>query len=303
MSFEKRFELLAHVVEIANSSVDVNERLDSILGSIVSHMGAKGAVLFLQEHTKSRLVRSNIWPRELDVDPGLSLEFGLGLVGEVALKRVPVLKKVEADSKDAALMALCHPGEQAALFPVMDDNRLYAVLLVIFPPEGGLDAPDVKLMQMVAREMAGSIRNFRLYFEAKKRIAELNVLSDLGRSAISTIEVEELLDTVAGNCAKLLGGRGGLVQVEATNGRELKLQSIHGQVPAVCQRDDFCGNLDEAAGSESCDGQNIPCRPDDKGMRQGAVRAFGLQGQLPRALVRVRQSGAPKGGGPPRIQR
>ena len=231
MNPDKRFELLAHVVEIANSSVDVNERLDSILGSIVSHLAAKGAVLFLQEHSRSRLVKANIWPREMDVDPGLSLEFGLGLVGEVALKRAPQLKQVADADHDPAVDAFCKRDEQAALFPVMDDNRLYAVLLVIFPSGGGLTSDDIGLMQMVAREMAGSIRNFRLYFEAKKRIAELNVLSDLGRAAISTIEVEELLDTVAGNCAKLLGGRGGLVSVEASNGRELKLRAIYGQVP------------------------------------------------------------------------
>ncbi|CAO0824814.1 hypothetical protein DFAR_940008 [Desulfarculales bacterium] len=68
-----------------------------------------------------------------------------------------------------------------------------------------MEDTDTRLLQMVAREVAGTIRNFRLYFEFKKRIAELNVISDLERAAISTIEVGQLLDTVVGICAKLLG--------------------------------------------------------------------------------------------------
>lgn len=94
------------------------------------------------------------------------------------------------------------------MFPVMDDNRVYAVLLLVFEPGREMDNEEVLLLQMVSREMAGTIRNHRLYFDAKRRITELNVISELGRAAVSTIDLDQLLDTVAGMVAKLLGAKG-----------------------------------------------------------------------------------------------
>ena len=210
MDHEQRFDVLAHVVEIANASVEVHERLDSILGTINKHLGSRLAVLFLQETAKK------------PTDPGQRLAPAKHVAatpwrwplararwGRAARDREPQLVQVSLPNDDPALDALCQEGELATLFPVMDDNRLYAVLLLVFEPGRAMDTDEVLLLQMVSREMAGTIRNHRLYFEAKRRITELNVISELGRAAVSTIELDELLDTVAGMVAKLLGAKGG----------------------------------------------------------------------------------------------
>lgn len=241
MNPSSHFEVLAHVVEIANTSVDVSERLDSILGAVNSHLGARLSALFMQEHRRSQLVLANTWPHDAGQGEPLMVDFGQGLVGEVARARKPMVLPVPAQGEDHIVDALANAGEGASLFPVMDDNRLYAVLLLVFPADSNLESDAVRLMQMVSREMAGAIRNFRLYFEAKKRIAELNVLSDLGREAVSTIEVDQLMDTVAGICAKLLGARGGLVRIDSKNGEALSLRESYGQVPAQCLQGEICG--------------------------------------------------------------
>jgi signal transduction histidine kinase len=234
MDREQRFDVLAHVVEITNASVDVNERLDSILGTINNHLGSRLAVLFLQETAKSQLTQANAWPRQERDGPPLEVAFGQGAVGRTARDRDPQLIKVSLPSDDPAIDALCQTGELAALFPVMDDNRLYAVLLLIFAPGREMDSDEIRLLQMVAREMAGTIRNHRLYFEAKRRITELNVISDLGRAAVSTIEVDELLNTTASMVAKLLGARGGMVCINAPTNDPPRLQASFGRVPPEC---------------------------------------------------------------------
>jgi signal transduction histidine kinase len=241
MAEDKRFDVLAHVVEITNASVDVNERLDSILGTINSHLGSRVAVLFLQEQVGSRLTQANFWPRQERRDPPLSVFFGEGVLGKTAQERKPSLTAVELPSGDPAVDALCQESELAAAFPVMDDNRLYAVLLLVFAPGRSLTAEEVQLMQMVSREMAGTIRNHRLYFEAKRRIAELNVISELGRAAVSTIEVNELLDTTASMCAKLLGARGGMICISAPGVDPPLMRAHFGRVPAECLQRAECG--------------------------------------------------------------
>ncbi len=132
MDPEQRFDVLAHVVEITNASVEVHERLDSILGTINKHLGSRLAVLFLQETAKSQLTQANVWPRQPRGNAPLEVAFGQGEVGRAARDREPQLVRVSLPSGDPALDALCQEDELAALFPVMDDNRLYAVLLLIF---------------------------------------------------------------------------------------------------------------------------------------------------------------------------
>ncbi|MCB2191412.1 MAG: GAF domain-containing protein [Deltaproteobacteria bacterium] len=264
MDHEQRFDVLAHVVEIANASVEVHERLDSILGTINKHLGSRLAVLFLQETAKSQLTQANVWPRQAKVGELLEVAFGQGQVGRAARDREPQLVRVSLPSGDPAIDALCSEKELAALFPVMDDNRLYAVLLLVFEPGRKMDTEEVLLLQMVSREMAGTIRNHRLYFEAKRRITELNVISELGRAAVSTIELDELLDTVAGMVAKLLGARGGKVCINAPTNDPPRLQALFGQVPPEC------------AGVQDCMGDCRYIDPKDSRSLNGAVPAKGM---------------------------
>jgi GAF domain-containing protein len=242
MGSASRLEVLGRVLEIANSSVDIGERLDNILSVICDHFGAKRTVLFLQEHAKSRLVKANTWPREPHPQEPMAFELGKSPVGECAFSRSPVSVDSSEEGAPEDLNGLMTGGDRATLWPVMDDNRLYGVLLMLLTGETDLEDEDTRLMQMVARELAGSIRNFRLYFDSKKRIAELNAISDLGRAAVSTIELSQLLDTVAGICAKLLGAKGGLVQVCDPKQPGAMLRAKHGRVPAFCLKGDLCEN-------------------------------------------------------------
>lgn len=271
MSATKSFDILAHVVEIANSSVDVAERLEGILGVVTTNMEARQGFLFMQEQREGKLVSSYVWPRQAGGGEPLSVEFGEGAVGHAAQARAPGIKKVELKGDDAVLAALGRQDEVACLLPVMDDNRLYAVFLLLFPAGRVLDDNDLRLLQMVVREMAGSVRNFKLYFEAKRRIAELNVLSDLGQAAISTIELDELLETVAGICAKLLGARGGLIKVITGNGAPMVLKAVHGTVPPKCTEDDLCGMIEDAAGPAEFTVGPCDCMeaPEHIGIRRG----------------------------------
>ncbi|MCB2188780.1 MAG: GAF domain-containing protein [Deltaproteobacteria bacterium] len=243
MSRDTRFDVLARVVEIANTSVDVGERLESILATVQSHLGARAAILFNQDVAKGRLVQSYTWPKDLGHRPPLVVDPSESPLGQIPIKREPARVLVDQMPGDPVARGLGQPGEVMWLLPVMDDNRSYAVLVLILPPPANVAADELKLLLMITREMAGSIRNYNLYFEAKRRIAELNVISDLGRAAVSTIEMAELLDTVSSMCAKLLGARGGLVCIGPHNGADQAMKSSYGRVPGECQSQFHCRDL------------------------------------------------------------
>jgi two-component system sensor histidine kinase HydH len=264
MSPDRRFELLAHAVEIANSTVDIDERLENMMRAACDYLGARGAVLFKQDFGRGDYRISNSWPldflQEVSLQP---VDIGQGKLGEVAHSREPVLVQDSARCDDATLGGISTDDDSAAIFPVQDDNRLYALLVFVLSKGVELKGEDIRLLLMVAREMAGTIRNFRLYFEAKKRIAELYVISDLGRAAVSTIDINELLSTVAAICAKFLGAGGCMVQLGPVNIRGARLTATHGAVPELCREGDLCVSFCRIP---SVDGQAVQarlCTPED----------------------------------------
>ena len=264
MSLDRRFKLLAHAVEIANSTVDIDERLDNVIRAAWQYLGAKAAVLFMQESGASYFVQANMWPPDYLTGCELPTEsIGDGELGEVVHSREPMIINDPAKSKEPVLRFLCASGEAVALFPVQDDNRLYAILVFILEPGVEIPDDDIQLLQMISRELAGSIRNFRLYFEAKKRIAELYVISDLGRAAISTIDIDELLGKVAGICAKFLGAAGCLVQVMGHHGSDVRMVATHGEVPEVCLSGALCENLCRKNPRSAANIQNRLCSVRD----------------------------------------
>ena len=244
MSLDKRFELLAYAVEIANSTVDIDERLENVIRAAWQYLGAKTSMLFMQDAGLGGFVRANCWPPGCLKDRKLPFDgIGEGELGQVMQNREPMHLMQPHQCKEPFLRALCTDSESVALFPVQDDNRLYAVLAFVLEGSNPLPSEDVRLLQMVSRELAGSIRNFRLYFEAKKRIAELYIISDLGRAAISTIDIDELLSTVASISAKFLGAAGSLVQVRDRHSRNGRMMASHGKIPEVCMSGDLCENF------------------------------------------------------------
>lgn len=268
-----RFNILSRVVEIANTSVDAGERLDGILATVIRHLGAQGAILYMRQHDTGQLARANSRPKELEQRPSPTAVAHETRLGEAALGRKPLLLSNEEARADALLAPVAGTSEAAVLLPVMDDNRCYGVLALLMPEDQGLPPEQLQLVQSVAREMAGTVRNHNLYMEAKRRIAELNVISDLGKAAVSTIEIDQLLNTVASMCAKLLGARGGIVCITGRNGPGGWIKASHGVVPEECVGSDGCqrqcqGDVRQADCQQLCADLSF------KGTYQGHICVF-----------------------------
>lgn len=240
MTADRRFDILARIVEIANTSVDVDERLQGVMGVIHGYMEARQSVLFLQDKAKQNLVEAHAWPRA-GQSCGMMTAMSDSLLGEVTIRRKPMALSGGDPTGDAIVDGLRRPGETALLLPVCGDSYVFGVLALILPEGSRATDERLRLLQAATREMAGTMRNDHLYMDAKKRIAELNAIKDLGLAAISTMEVDELLDTVAGTCAKLLGAKAGLIMVK---GAGRVFSASYGPVPSECHGEDLCGMID-----------------------------------------------------------
>ena len=211
-----RFTLLAQIVEISNSNIQVENRLKHICD-------------FLSRETRSDCVC--IYRREVrgeDLAPWVSscveieecamMDFvvrpGEGVSGKAAMKRAPVFfPDVKTTPPTFAVSRELRDFTSILSVPVMDDVYLYGVMNFSSLAPSSLTERDLALLGSVATVVAGTIRNSRLYNDARKRVSELITLNEIGRKISSTFEVKGSLDYVAKTTLRLLSADGCTVRL------------------------------------------------------------------------------------------
>ncbi|MBU0516374.1 MAG: GAF domain-containing protein, partial [Proteobacteria bacterium] len=248
-------DFLSRIIEISNSSVEIEERLATMIDLIQREVGTRRTILFTTgegpEHYRLRHVR----PRLVPADGGPDRFADQPLLRRVTRGRQPVVLVGRSQLQEHGLDdgALWSQARTAAAFPVMDDSTLYGVLVLLFERARQPAAAKIRNMQVVCRELAGAIRNYRLYREAKKRISELSVLFELGRAAARTIDLDDLSDTVVRTCARVLNARAAMLTIFERDTRQIIQHSAYGPVPPPCQE----------ILAESVPAQILPCLSDD----------------------------------------
>ena len=221
-----RFSLLARIVEISNSNIQIENRLKHICD-------------FLSRETRSDCVC--IYRREVrgeDLEPWVSscveieectvMDFvvrpGEGVSGKAARKRAPVFfPDVKTNPPTFAVPRELRDFTSILSVPVMDDVYLYGVMNISTLAPASYTEEDLKFLGSVATEVAGTIRNSRLYNDARKRVSELITLNEIGRAISSTFEVKETLGYVAKTTLRLLSADGCTVRLAGEGRGVLKV--------------------------------------------------------------------------------
>ncbi|HEX7126278.1 MAG TPA: GAF domain-containing protein, partial [Thermodesulfobacteriota bacterium] len=166
-----------------------------------------------------------------------------GLVGLAAARREPVVvADCGAPWHDLAdprrgLPADWREFASAAAVPIVDDTFSYGVLLALRREPGPLPDRDVRLLAIVAREIAGAIRNAQLYFEAKKMVGELTTLYEIGKACSSTLELNELLALIVRTSVKIIRARAAVLRLLDEASGELKVTADFGLLDVPGTRD------------------------------------------------------------------
>ena len=229
---ESGIQIIKKVIQVANANIDFDERLQGIL-EIVTHRGdnQKGLLLLLAPN-KGMLELKNISPR-MTPRPIWSIPLEKNPFADCLKNRrflfIPRLNRKE--HKNILKIPFFKGHTSLVVWPVEDDNYLYGLLCLLSQEGHPRGAEDQELFPMVCREMAGVIRNSRVYTEAKKRIAELSVLYQVGKVIGSTLELEDLLNRTVAIIAQVINARGSALII--TNGADqaVKIEAEFGVIP------------------------------------------------------------------------
>jgi|UniRef100_A0A7C3WPN2 signal transduction histidine kinase len=232
----ERDTVLTQMVEVITSTVSFGERLSNLVHLLGRYLKVDLALYFALDKTKETL-KLEISSAGA-VPPHLRVEFpsGEGLVGEVAQTRKPKVVYRHQEGVRAANAALekLHPSFYTlAAFPVADDNYLYGVLLLVDKAERAFTSTERHMVYLATLMLAGTVRQAILQEDAKKRIAELSVLFEVGKALSSTMELDELLERVVSTTAKVINARGAALQIVDRVTGEVRVSSQYGQIPTT----------------------------------------------------------------------
>jgi len=233
----ERTAFLTQMVEVLTSTVSFGERLNNMVHLLARNLKVDLALYFGLDKAREILLL-NV-SSQGPVPPHLRLEFplGQGLVGEVAsTRKFAIVHRVEPGvvAANAPLEKLNPAYQTLAASPVADDNFLYGVLIVMDRNERSFTAGERQGIQLTGLMLAAALRQAIVQEEAKKRIAELSVLFEVGKALSSTVELDELLERIVSTTAKVITARGAALQIMDAATGEPRVSSRYGQIPAEC---------------------------------------------------------------------
>ncbi|MGZ8450323.1 MAG: GAF domain-containing protein, partial [Candidatus Deferrimicrobiaceae bacterium] len=223
---DSRFSLLARIVEISNSNIQVENRLKYICDFLARETRSDCVCIYRRDPRGEDLAP---WVSScVEIEECAAMDFvvrpGEGVSGKVARKRAPVFfPDVKADPPTFAVSPELRDFTSILSVPVMDDVYLYGVMNFSTLAPANYTEEDLTLLASVATEVAGTIRNSRLYNDARKRVSELITLNEIGRAISSTFEVKGTLGYVAKTTLRLLLADGCTVRLAGEGRGVLKV--------------------------------------------------------------------------------
>ncbi|MHB1011981.1 MAG: GAF domain-containing protein [Desulfobacteria bacterium] len=221
-----RFSLLAQIVGISNSNIQVENRLKHICDFLSRETRSDCVCIYRREVRGEDLVP---WVSScVEIEECTAMDFvvrpGEGVSGKAALKRAPVFfPDVKTAPPTFAVSRELRDFTSILSVPVMDDVYLYGVMNFSTLAPSSPTEEDMALLGSVATVVAGTIRNSRLYNDASKRVSELITLNEIGRAISSTFEVKGTLGYVAKTTLRLLSGDGCTVRLAGEGRGVLKV--------------------------------------------------------------------------------
>ena len=211
-----RFSLLARIVEISNSNIQVENRLKHICDYLCRETRSDCVCIYRREASGEDLAP---WVSScVEIDECALMDFvvraGEGVSGKAARKRAPVFfPDVKTNPPTLAVPRELRDFTSILSVPIMDDVYLYGVMNFSTLASSSPTEEELALLGLVATEVAGTIRNSRLYNDARKRVSELITLNEIGRAISSTFDVKGTLGYVAKTTLRLLSADGCTVRL------------------------------------------------------------------------------------------
>jgi len=206
---QRRVAELATVNEIGraiSSALDANQLAELIYDQVSSLLNTRSFHLVVYDPDAQRVTMEFIIERGLR-EPGGDSKLGEGLVGHVIRSGKPVLltSGTEQYAEDYGLvLERAAPKSWLGVPMIAGDRVIGAIAVQNHDQTEAFDRAHLELLTTVAGQAAVAYHNASLFQERLRRIEQLNVLNEMAQALSSTLELDELLEVVHKQVARIV---------------------------------------------------------------------------------------------------
>lgn len=231
-----RLAAIQRVNSAANSSLDLDQTLQQIARAVAEEMRADLCSIFLYDEARRELIlRATNGPRPYD-GRQFSLRMGEGYSGWVADKGQPLIVKDACADDRFAYEASAYSPEYHGLLslPIIffTVEKLEGVMSVQTREPREFTPEEVGFLEVVAGQLAMNIENGRLYEQTdeklRRKVHELSTLHRVSTIIASTLDLDEVLQTIAMQAVHLSGAeRSAIFELDEST-QEMSLLASYG---------------------------------------------------------------------------
>jgi len=189
---DEHLEILRELSCIAGSSLDHEERIAHALNFLADRTGARFSALYLCGREEGPFVPA--------FSKGVLPSLEEGFLEKVAKGKGPSLNPD-------------HPEGPVLATPLIEGGRCLGVMTFGYPYGGWPGEKSPEFFEIAGSILAGMVKGAQLHKEARHRLSELALLSEVGKALSSTLELPELLQLVVRLPASVITARGAILRL------------------------------------------------------------------------------------------
>ncbi len=194
-----------------NSSLDLNEVLDTIAGRALEVMAADASLVVSWDGVAPELTVLRSVGRLSERATAAPLRAGGGLVSRAVRERKAVATtNILTDSRlslrPERRAQIAREGFKAvAVAPLASKGQMLGALVVHYWIERTVSDEELTALTLLAEQAATAIDNARLYADATRRADRLRELAEMERLVAASLDVDDVLRRIADATARLVG--------------------------------------------------------------------------------------------------
>jgi signal transduction protein with GAF and PtsI domain len=224
----EEIDILRKVVEITNSSLELNHILNEIVKEVTQVTKADSVFVYLFDDKKDNLIlMASKTPHKKELGK-VNLRAGEGITGWVAQenKIVAITKNAYADKRFKGFDVLPEDRYEAFLsVPVMNKGNTIGVVNVQHKSAHEYEENTINLISLIAKQIGGVIENSRLYEDTKQKALQFDSLVKVSQSITSEDYLDEILSLIVVVTAEMLNSKICSIMLLDSKGNELVMKA------------------------------------------------------------------------------
>ncbi len=193
-------------------------------------LSCEAAVLFLAEDGGATLRAAAAWGMELDPQDMVRLRLDDDALPAAAMRRrAPASAEDSKHETPSPSNGGARPFAAAGLaVPVTSRDATRGVLYLTGAEGRTFTEADVALASALAGELAVGLENADLYADLRRRVEELSLLHDVGRSLVATLDIKNVLDRGVQNLARIVDAPHASLALVSEDEKHLEVCAVAG---------------------------------------------------------------------------